>query len=137
MIEMLGKGARFSEKGCGIFFIQRDAALFLLKYLQWLNSLGGGLRKKRPSDCLAQAARTARLRLGDAGRAREELGSFGWENVIETVLGDLRQSIRRLVNAPGFTVVAVVKVALQSAPQSMPAGDETMAPSPVTLTSSG
>jgi putative ABC transport system permease protein len=59
-----------------------------------------------------EAARVARRQLGDAAKARETLRSYGWENVVETVLADVRQSGRRLRNAPGFALIAVLTLAL-------------------------
>ena len=59
-----------------------------------------------------EALRQARLRLGSVRRVREtvwEANSLEW---IETVFHDLRYAIRALSRSPGFTVTAVLVMAL-------------------------
>ena len=59
-----------------------------------------------------EAERVARRELGDLAKARDTLRSYGWENHVDTALGDLRQSLRRLRQNPGFSAVVVATLAV-------------------------
>jgi putative ABC transport system permease protein len=59
-----------------------------------------------------EAARAARKYLRDAAQAREDLRSYGWENVVEATAADLKVSVRKLFRAPGFAIVGVLTLAL-------------------------
>ena len=59
-----------------------------------------------------EAERVARRELGDLGKARDTLRSYGWENHVDTALGDFRQSWRRLRQNPSFSAVVVATLAV-------------------------
>jgi putative ABC transport system permease protein len=59
-----------------------------------------------------EAARVARRELGDLAKARDTLRSYGWENEVDAVLGDFRQSWRRLRQSPSFSAVVVITLAV-------------------------
>src|SRR5436190_5397959 len=50
----------------------------------------------------ADAVRAARLELGNVTGVREQVRDYGWENVVESFLADLRYAARRLRATPGF-----------------------------------
>jgi predicted permease len=59
-----------------------------------------------------EARRAVRLQLGNATAVREQVRSYGWENVISARLSDLRYAVRRLRHNPGFTVMCVLTLAV-------------------------
>jgi predicted permease len=59
-----------------------------------------------------EARRRARLELGGITQVREQVRSYGWENVVETLGDSLRYAVRRLCHTPGFTIVSLLMLAL-------------------------
>ena len=60
----------------------------------------------------ADAARSARLEVGNATVVREEVRSHGWESTISSIAADLRYAGRMLRKSPVFTVVVVSVIAI-------------------------
>lgn len=58
------------------------------------------------------ARRAARLEMGGAVVAREQVRSSGWEHVVESTAADVRHALRRLRQNPGFTLTAVATLAI-------------------------
>src|ERR1035438_913908 len=55
-----------------------------------------------------EARRVARSELSSATAVREQVRSYGWENVIASSFSDLRYDARRLRGNPGFTAISVL-----------------------------
>ena len=59
-----------------------------------------------------EARRAARREIGNAILVREQVRASGWENVVETLLADLRYAARQLRNNPGFAATAILILGL-------------------------
>ncbi len=59
-----------------------------------------------------EARRAVRLHMGQATAVREQVRSYGWENVISVRLSELGYVARRLRHNPGFTTACVLVLAV-------------------------
>ncbi len=59
-----------------------------------------------------EARRAARRELGSVTAVREQVRAYGWENIVETTVADVRYATRRLARYPAHTSIAAVTLAL-------------------------
>jgi predicted permease len=68
--------------------------------------------KMRRGMSRGEAQRAARVETGSGEMVRQKVWAGGWESFAESVWKDMRFGVRQLVKAPGFSVVAVLSLAL-------------------------
>jgi predicted permease len=59
-----------------------------------------------------EARRAARIELGNVAAVREQVRAYGWENVVDTTVADVRHGFRQLLRRPAYSIVAVLTLGL-------------------------
>src|ERR1700733_7853218 len=67
------------------------------------------LRRGMPAE---QAAHAARVEMGSSNAVKHNIHSATWESGVEILWRDLKYCVRGLLRSPGFTLIAVLSLAL-------------------------
>jgi putative ABC transport system permease protein len=59
-----------------------------------------------------EARRAARIQMGNVTSLKEQVRSYGWENIVDTFFADFRYGARQLRRNPGFTAITILTLAL-------------------------
>jgi predicted permease len=59
-----------------------------------------------------EARRAAKIQMGNMTNVKEEVRSYGWENIVETLFADFRYGLRQLRRNPSFTIITILTLAL-------------------------
>jgi predicted permease len=68
--------------------------------------------KMRAGMSYAEAMRAARAQMGSTESVKQKIRSSGWESAAESMWQDVRYGIRQLLRNPGFSIVALLTLAL-------------------------
>lgn len=75
--------------------------------------LAASTAHKQSAGMAPEAARRAALvEMGSRNAVKHQVWSSRWESTMESILNDLRITIRTLAHSPGFTIVALLSLAL-------------------------
>src|SRR5580704_6022827 len=58
------------------------------------------------------AVRAARAEVGSAEMVRHKVWAAGWESIADSVAQDVRYGVRQILRSPGFSLVAILSLAL-------------------------